>query len=156
MGEALGFLAARPAEHQPGETEQRERPGGDRDPLRDRRRRQRLSRQSTPCRPGGVGEPQGGYGDQPGAEHLPSAGAARFGLTVRPLLLVERRLYGDLIGGELEWPLLLDRRGERLGELRCGVHGNDEFTIFVRSRKRLESGCETTGARGMLEWRWER
>jgi hypothetical protein len=41
-GEALGFLAAGTAEHQPGEAHQRERPGQDRNPLRDSRTRQRL------------------------------------------------------------------------------------------------------------------
>ena len=38
-GEALGFLAAGAAEHQPDQAEQGQRPGGDRHPLRDRRRR---------------------------------------------------------------------------------------------------------------------
>ena len=46
-GEALGFLAPGAAEHQPDEAQQRQRPGGDRDPLRDRGRGQRLTGQAS-------------------------------------------------------------------------------------------------------------
>ena len=59
-GELLGFLAPGPAEHQPDEAHQRQRPGGDRDPLRDLRRRQRLAGQRPPGGPGGIADPQRG------------------------------------------------------------------------------------------------
>ena len=104
-GEFFGFPAARAAEHQPGEAEQCQRSRGDRDPLRDRGRRQRLTDEHAAGRPRRESEPQGRREAERDAEHLASAGAALFALLLGPSFLVERRLRrleGDVFDGQVE------------------------------------------------------
>ena len=157
-GETLGFLAPRAAEHQPDEAHQRERAGGDRDPLRDLRRRQRLSAKRPPGRPGGISEPQRGEDRQRSRKHLPAARAAFLGGLFKPLFLVESRLDEiDAVAAARGLCRVAGRR-QGFGALWSGCHRNGQFTIFDGARKRLERdwGCNGAGQVGHGDWRADR
>ena len=101
-GETLGFLAPGAPEHDPAQAEQGERAGGEREPLRDGWRRQRLVRKRAAGRPGDVAEPQRRKDDQRASENLPPAGAVEFGLLLRFLPGV--RVEGAEISGSAAAP----------------------------------------------------
>ena len=131
-GEALGFLAPGAAEHQPDEAEQGQRPGGERDPLRDRRRRQRLAGERAARRPGGVAKPQRGKDGQracraPGARRCraPSAGFRAHCSASKAGSTSDRRRWSARAARRSSW-----RRRRRLGA-RCELGSwQRQFTIF--------------------------
>ena len=154
-GEPLGFLAPGAAEHQPDEAQQRQRTGGDREPLRDQRRRQRLpgERAARPTRRYRRATARRGRRARCRAParsaRTPRFRSARLAATVpasnvgSPGPCRARQLEGlcrSLAGG----------RGS--ARLRGGCHRNVQFTIFDGARKRLERVRARAG-RMRAEWR---
>ena len=130
-GEGLGFLAPGAAKNQPNKAKQRQRTRGDRHPLGERRRSQRLVGEMPPRGPGSVGDPQGRQQCQRPAEHRPAAGAARLRLHVdlrrQPIAVAEARFDPRCVERHL-----LDRLRQGLGAVRGGCH-NRQFTSFIKA-----------------------
>ena len=142
-GEALGFLAPGAAEHQPDEAEQRQRPGGERDPLRDRGRGQRLAGERPAGRPGADSRataPQGRLSALPSTCRPPAPRSSR--LAARPIVpgrTPARRLRRCSLvrsSGSASRPY-----GGGTGSARFAMGSWQwQFTIFDEARKRLERG----------------
>src|SRR5689334_5416123 len=130
--EAFGLLAARAAEHQPYETEQRERRGGQRDPLSKGRRSQRLSAKRSARGPGAEREPYSREDAEHHTKDLPPPGSVPLRLAFRPLVLVERRRNADDFFGELQGLSPVVGRRQRLGALCEGIHKGSLPSLTTR------------------------
>ena len=92
-GEGFGFLAAGPAEHQPNQPEQRQRPSSNCDPRCQLGRRQRPCCKRLPRRPCAERKPRRREQPKRPAKHCAPTRAHRLRFVVRvaPIALVERR-----------------------------------------------------------------
>ena len=151
--ELFGFLAPRTTEHQPHQPKQRQRPGGDRDPLGKGRAAERRGGKRASRRPGGVSEPQGGKNRQAPAEHRAPAGPALLVAVLGPRHFVEHD--GLRLGPRHDGIGCRESVGVALGVMRISGH-KAEFTTFVQGAKRLSAtrggnrarACPMTQGRG--------